>query len=136
MKYKCVYVMDTVPAHTYTGIPIAGTKEFYELTRDEATVLASKMRGIDVLIEHHNKADRIGHVTAANVDEQGVGHAEFEIDTSTQTGRNAVMTIDSGICPAVSLRHNLPGFDPVELSIVAAGARPGTCTHAHTLPLM
>jgi hypothetical protein len=140
----CLY--DPSSIHNCVQVRQAATSaEAYgwELPVHDLRTLASKMKGIDVCVEHTRVA--IGVVEAGLVDEDGKLQCCFKLfrdETSPEDQTNTKMGvvdlkvaevvdrwIKAGSLRELSLQHVRRTLEPLEVSIVVAGARPNSIIH-------
>jgi hypothetical protein len=129
--YKGYVARGLLDKHTYTDTP-QNDQQLLELTKEKGRILGSKMCGkqIPIKVEHDQKDIITGKVINSWVEQAPDGSqdlvAEFLIPNETLVEKMATELIDKGKLVGLSLTHFPDTLDPVELSLVWEGARPGT----------
>jgi hypothetical protein len=127
-RYQGYVARGLKEAHTYpVGTPPPTTEQLLELTKIEASVLAERMEAIPIHYEHEDQLVSVGKVTAAWLDQDDL-LAEFELDDADSNASAGLVgnAVDNFKFNCLSLTHAPASMIPLELSIVAKGARPGT----------
>lgn len=130
-RYKGYVARNLLDRHTYHSALPTTMEQRLELTKLEASQLASKMKNksIPMHYEHKHKMVKVGKVLDAWVGTNSDGTqdlvAEFESDDSI-SGSAIESLLDSFALNCLSLTHIPAHLEPLELSVVERGARPGT----------
>lgn len=102
------------------------TDQMYVIETDE--LYDMNLVGVPIRVEHM-EGGNVGHVTSYTATPDGRGYVEFEVNDDA-AGWTCADLIRSGRLGELSLKHfqDLDGKNkrPVEVSLVARGARPGT----------
>ena len=127
-RYKGYVARHLINKHTYTDAPSTET-QLLELTQDEGALLAERMKDIKLCYEHEKQVVDVGKVISASVEQQSDGSkallAEFEIADHASAGLVGDL-VDNFKLNGLSLTHLPRTLQPLELSLVSRGARPGT----------
>lgn len=129
-RYRGYVARGLLDQHTYQGRP-ENVDQLLELTKVKASTLAERMKNkqIPLKFEHKDEIVSVGKVVNAAVMKDADGSenlvAEFEVDEHGPAGI-VVDSLDKFALNGLSLTHLSESLEPLELSIVAKGARPGT----------
>lgn len=117
-----------LPKHTYTGQPV-GSEQMYELTLPYARVMATRLKGRPLQVEHDDGA--IGEILHSWVNEKNEWYIKALIDRNSRSGNDIIKSMlqDEGSpvpmqIAELSLTHQ--GMQPYEVSMVMRGARDGS----------
>lgn len=115
-----------VPAEVSYGNRLPQTRqEKLELNHSRVTRLLPKMKKIPVRYEHKDIAD-FGGVADSYMDSNCDWWVVMEFDTNNPNHAAALDDLASGRITEVSLKHDFVDDLPIEVSLVAKGARDGT----------
>lgn len=122
-RYKGYVARKLLDKHTYQGEP-STSQQVYELTKVEASTLASRMPEIPLSFEHKEQQVDLGKVTEAWVEGDDL-LAEFEFDEHASAELVSKL-VDDFKLNCLSLTHVAGSLVPLELSLVEKGAREGS----------
>jgi hypothetical protein len=116
-----------LPKLTYTGVPVGD--QIYELTVPYAKVMATRLKGRPLQVEHEEGA--VGEILHSWVNDKNEWYMKALIDRKQRCGNDMIMAMladkDSPVpvqIAELSLTHQ--GMEPYEVSMVMRGAREGS----------
>jgi hypothetical protein len=124
MEFEGVIVHQPPAKRTYSGRAVYGSKDWFELSRDELDVLLPRCAGVPVRTEHGTSVV-VGSVAAGFYNSAGDAAVRFKFH-DTDVGRNAYQLVQSGLMRGLSLCHQPDTLEVREVSICFEGARPRT----------
>jgi len=120
---------------SYVGRPYRTVKEKYELDKNEARIIASKLVGKGIRSEH-GEHEAVGVITHTEITEESDWYIQFEMTPVRGSASwDAVGFIDTGIQYGLSLTHIPSSLTPVEVSVVQVPAREGCFITNGIIPL-
>lgn len=112
---------------TYSGRPTT-REQLYEMTIPYAKIMSSRLKGQPLLAEH--EGEKIGEILHAWVNNKNEWFMEAMIDRNCRSGNDMIKAMLNQNSPwpcqmaELSLSHQ--GMNPIEISMVMEGARPGS----------
>ena len=121
--YEGIIVFNPPPQKTFSGEPVPGSKEWFELSRADLDVMLPTMNGTPLCTEHGGH--EVGRVLQGYYTPDGHAAVRFSFHDD-EAGRQAKALVEKNLMRGLSLCHESDTKRVKEVSICFQGARPHT----------